>query len=389
MGLSMLSPEAQVLLLSAGGGAADGPLRALLAGPIDWDKLAWLAARERALPKLRDQLHAVTPDLPAEAAGLQRLAMVAEFRMRHLEQRLLASLDALATNAVSVMLLKGAALVATVYGTFAERPMSDLDLLVRGDRAQAARAALLEAGWKASELERLERFYAGHHHLPALTDGQGTGVLLEVHTDLFFRGHPFQLSSDDVWRRARTVEFHGRRVVVPGTLDQLLHLCLHFAWSHLMSAGAWRTFRDLDALQREGGIDWDEFIRLSRSSRGASCCYWTFRLAERLSGVSVPAHVTAALRPPIPVFALGRLERHFTANLFATESVCPSVSVGYALWQAGVRPGWSGHGTVRPWDRTDELLLAADARQTGVQRLAGHLRNARAWGRYARALLGG
>lgn len=394
MGHSMLAPEAQLLLAAAagGGGAAGGGdqrLRALVAGPVDWELLGRLATRERALPGLRDRLVAAAGVLPAEAAGLQRLAMVAEFRMRHLEQRLLASLDALAARGIDVILLKGAALAATVYGSFVTRSMSDLDLLVRSHEAEAARAALLEAGWTTSEFEDMGRFYEGHQHLPALTDGQGTGLLLEVHTGLFFRGHPFRLAPDDLWRRARTVEFRGRLATVPAANDQLLHLCLHFAWSHLMESGAWRTFRDLDALQRAHEIDWDAFVRLARESRGGSCCYWTLRLARHLAGVPVPAAVMDALRPPLPAFALGRLERHFAANLFDTGPVCPSVRMGYTLWRMAVRPGWSGHGRVRPWDRSDDFLLAAGARGSGGRNLARQVRNARGWARYARLLLHG
>jgi hypothetical protein len=171
--------------------------------------------------------------------------------------------------------------------------------------------------------------------------------------------------------------------------DQLLHLCLHFAWSHMMATGAWRAFRDLDTLIGTGDIAWDDFIALATSSRGASCCYWTFRLAHRLSGVRVPESVLEALKPPVPEFALQRLERHFAANLFPTESVCPSVAMAYTMWRVGVRPKWSGHGSVRPWDRTDDLLFDETTRMSGPRRLAEHVRNARGWARYARAVLKG
>lgn len=386
----MLSAEARLLLLSAGGATNDAALRELLAGPVDWETLGALAARERAEPVLWSRLRAAARHpLPAAAAPLEHLARVSEFRMMHLEQRLGESLEALGREGVDVMLLKGAALALTVYGSFVRRPMSDLDLLVRPGAAARARAVLLTCGWTTTALEAQRDFFQGHQHLPALEDARGTGVRVELHTALFFEGHPFRFSPADLWTRATSIVAFDQRTFVPSLHDQLLHLCLHFAWSHMMATGAWRAFRDLQMLIDTGRVSWPEFVETARGSRGASCCYWTFRLARTLSGITVPDDVLAALRPPVPGFALERLERHFTANLFPTEAVCPLVAMAYTMWRLGVRPRWSGHGAVRPWDRTDDLLLGERARMSGARRLATHVRNASGWARYAKAIWNG
>jgi hypothetical protein len=383
MSLASLSPEAQLLLLTAGGEKNDPAIRALLAGPLDWAKLAWLGEQERATPVLWRRLSA-SAALPGEAQQLHRMAMVSEFRMSHLESRLLSALRTLEIAGTEVVLLKGAALALTVYGSFVARPMSDVDLLVRREEATRARDALLAAGWTSGDGKTPE-FYEGHHHLPPLIDGTGTGTSLELHTSLFFEGHPFVLTSDDIRRRAERVTVQGHTVLVPSVHDQLLHLCLHFAWSHMMATGAWRAFRDLDALLRTERVEWKEFTRLAKETRGASACYWTFRLARTLAGISVPLWVERALAPPEPEFALRRLEQHFTYDLLPTENISPSLWLTYTMWRAGLRPQWSGHGRVRPWDRADELLAAE--RPGKLKRLFLHVRNARSWTRYARQVL--
>ncbi|MBA2683236.1 MAG: nucleotidyltransferase family protein [Gemmatimonadaceae bacterium] len=383
MSLASLSPEAQLLLLTAGGEKNDAAIRALIAKPLDWAKLSWLAEQERATPVLWRRLSAVA-SLPAESETLHRMAMVSEFRMSHLETRLLSALDTLAAANTDVVLLKGAALALTVYGSFVARPMSDVDLLVSRDDALRARDALLTAGWTSGASQQ-EDFYEGHHHLPPLVDGLGTGTSLELHTSLFFEGHPFALTSDDIRARAERVTVHGRTVLVPSVHDQLLHLCLHFAWSHMMATGGWRAFRDLDALLRTERVEWKSFTKRARDSKGGSACYWTFRLARTLAGISVPAWVERALAPPDPEFALRRLEQHFTYDLLPTENISPSLWLTYTMWRAGLRPRWSGHGQVRPWDRADTLLQRE--RPARVKRLMLHLRNAKSWARYARLVL--
>jgi hypothetical protein len=313
------------------------------------------------------------------------MAMVSEFRMSHLEARLLSALDALRAVGVDAVLLKGAALALTVYGSFVARPMSDVDLLVMREDAERARDALLASGWTGGPDELAPEFYAGHHHLPPLVDAQGTGTSVELHTSLFFEGHPFRFSADDVRARAERVTVRGRAVLVPSVHDQLLHLCLHFAWSHMMATGAWRAFRDLDSLVRTNRVEWKAFTELARQSRGGSACYWTFRLARRLVGIAVPEWVELALAPPEPEFALLRLEQHFTYDLLPTENISPSLWVTYSMWRLGVRPRWSGHGRVRPWDRADELLMTEHPGR--VKRLIQHVRNARGWTRYGRLVL--
>jgi hypothetical protein len=282
------------------------------------------------------------------------------------------------------VLLKGAALALTVYGSFVARPMSDVDLLVPRDEVMRAHEALIAFGWAEGE-DNTPEFYEGHHHLQPLVDAQGTGTSLELHTSLFFEGHPFAFTSDDIRRRAARVVVRGRTVLVPSVHDQLLHLCLHFAWSHMMATGAWRTFRDLDALLHTNRVNWAEFTRLAVASRGGSACYWTFRLARRVAGIAVPADVERALAPPEPEFARERLEQHFTYDLLPTEHICPSLWVTYTMWQLGLRPRWSGHGRVRPWDRADELLVGERPRR--LKRVLQHVRNAGSWTRYARLVL--
>ncbi|HEY9427938.1 MAG TPA: nucleotidyltransferase family protein [Gemmatimonadaceae bacterium] len=401
--LSTLSPEAELLLLTAGSApvaASDGSraansagarrIRELLHGELDWEKLGWLAERERAAPVLWGQLQAIESvpgKLPPQAAHLQRLAMVSEFRMMHLEQRLARSLEALSDADIDVMLLKGAALALTVYGSFVRRPMIDVDILVHEDEALRAREVLVGEGWVSTEMEEFESFYRRHHHLPTLVDGRGLDMQLEVHTGLFFEGNPFDFPMADLWRRAVPVMVRGTRAYVPSRQDQLLHLCLHFAWSHMMSTGAWRTFRDLRALMDAGDPKWDEFVALARKSRGASCCYWTLRLARNLVGVPVPEDVLRALRPPMTDAMLDRVERHFVYNLLPSEVLCPSVFVARTMWRLGVRPRWSGHGSVRPWDRNEELLVGGIHPDSLARRALNQLRNVKGWSRYVRSVL--
>lgn len=390
--LSGLEPEAQLLFLCAAGAAADAEIASLVAGPLDWGRVGGLAVKERAVPVLWQRLRPWADALPRdERTQMDRLSTVYRFRALRLEHRLFQVIDLLAANGIPVVLLKGAALALTVYDAFWERPMGDVDLLLRDGDAARARALLRAAGWQNTHAAEREAFYDDHHHLAPLDDQDGLGMGLELHTRLAMVGHPFGLDAERVWQGAVRIERKGRTLLVPRSDHQIIHLCLHFAWSHAMQGSGWRTFRDLQALTGGPEMDWDGLVALAHETGARTCCYWTFRLASAVGALSVPERVLESLRPPLPAPLLTHLERHFLRETVPSAASCPSVWLNRKMWEAGIRPRWSGHGTTRPWDR-DEVLVpehggtVAERRQRGLIR---HLHNWSQWRRYFGALLGG
>src|SRR5438034_6898070 len=85
---------------------------------------------------------------------------------------------------------------------------------------------------------------------------------LEIHRDLL-PGHGFRLATDAVWARARRVPANDRVVLVPHPVHQLLHVCVHFAWSHGMQWGTWRALRDVAAITHRDDFAWSELDRKS------------------------------------------------------------------------------------------------------------------------------
>ena len=105
-----------------------------------------------------------------------------------------------------------------------------------------------------------------------------------------------------------------------------------------------------------------------------------------LLGPSVPCSRSAPA-PPMTDSMLDRVERHFVYNLLPSEVLCPSVFVARTMWRLGVRPRWSGHGSVRPWDRNEELLVGGIHPDSLARRALNQLRNVKGWSRYVRSVL--
>jgi hypothetical protein len=386
-----VSPEVRALLLTSAGPEVDEEVRALLSGKIDEALLLRLALRERAEAALQSRMSdlGIDPGAGEFRDLLRRHVMISAFRQQHLHARLQDAVALLHEAGFRVMLLKGAALGTTVYQSFGDRPMGDADLLLPAAEARPAFELLRARGWCLESPPEQAAFYDGHHHLPPLCDPDQRSAVLEVHTNLFQDWHPFRIPLDEVWQGAQSAHLGATEVWVPGPHHALLHVCTHFAWSHVARKGSWRAFRDLRALLAHGALDWPSFCRDARQARAVTCCYWTLRLAAQFARLPVPETVWPDLRPPGSEALRNRLEAHLAVNVLPGNNACPSVRVWKVAWEMAIRPQWSGHGAVRPWDAPFRLV-GGGSRPDGMARtICSHARRLGAWRRYASAVLTG
>jgi hypothetical protein len=320
-------------------------------------QLAW---DEGAIGALRDHFRELHPGL-VPAAVERRVACLAlerELRMRKLERRAKEAIADLRAAGMDVALLKGGALAATVYGAFVDRPMNDVDLLLRPEDAESGYLRMLRAGWARDPQLPDDDVYRTHHHHAPLIDVRGSESRLEIHRAILPPGHPVELPLSELWGEMRQAKFGGERVLVLEPNLHALHIAIHFAWSHTMRAGAWQAFRDLGVLARAGLIDWNRLVHLAERARAASCVYWTLKLARRLSALIVPDEVLEALAPRRNRSLLVRLERHFENVLLRRDASHLSLRLDRALWTMAIQPRQQGHGHVRPWLVSAELTAA-------------------------------
>ncbi len=380
-----LSPEGRIVFLTAAGKAGDEEIRNLLRRDPNWQRLLALASAHKAASALARTLERIAAGSVPEnvALQLQRQRMVSDFHSLHLRQKLVATLKLLRERGVTAMMLKGAAMGAAIYRSFVERPMADIDLLIHPQDVIAAQGALADAGWVAQENPFRNPFYEQHHHLAPLKDAMGSGHSIELHIRPFPPPNPFGDVTPEMWQDAVVADAEFSGALVPSRTHMLVYACVHFAWSHTMSKGAWRTIRDVAALSAES-LDWEDVIETARSWRASSSCYWTLRLCEALSAVSAPAHVLSRLSPPLPMALASALERHLVAHAVPGElPLCPSERVTHLLWRAAIRPRWSGHVAGAPADHAPPWVTSgthAEVEESGME--GGTLRRLREWSGY-------
>jgi hypothetical protein len=169
----------------------------------------------------------------------------------------------------------------------------------------------------------------------------------------------------------------------------LLHEAVHFAWSHVLSFGAWRTARDVQQISHAGTLNWDGFIDDARRHRAESCAYWTLSLSRILAGAEIPDTVLMRIRPPMGSLTQRLLERHFIYHLLPIESDWPSQRLRRSMWEKAIQPERYGHGKRRPWefdDRTPEPAMPGAEQEAGPPASSDPMAKIGRWARYVRAL---
>lgn len=231
--------------------------RDLAAAPdFDWAALHEVARQELLLPLLcrtlqeRDLLPRELEDAWRRlyAGSLQRNSLLLE----QLDD-VLARLHAIG---VAPILLKGAALVRTVYDDAGTRPMADVDLLLREADVPAALRELAVLGYAADEPFSYFGEVVAHKQGRLIAD-------IDLHWNLIGLPHYQKLIPPDwLWQTARPVEAGEVHGLVLGPEAQILHLCAHMVVQHRSEEPRLLWLQDVAEVLHAvaGELDWEELL---------------------------------------------------------------------------------------------------------------------------------
>ncbi len=196
-----------------------------------------------------------------------------------------------------VIVLKGAALLDTVYQNIALRPMVDIDLLVRRRDLSEVKNILQDYGYCKPDFlsdDSLEKF-GGEIHLCK------KDIFLDIHSSLSqyerFQ-NVFRIDLDeDIWEKSVLVktEAEEKKILCPNHL--LIHLCLHQAMAHYFR-GLFR-FSDLreTILTYQKELDWKYIFEKAGEYKIKKIIYCSLNLMEGIFGPVVPRDALERLKP--------------------------------------------------------------------------------------------
>jgi putative nucleotidyltransferase-like protein len=281
------------------------------APPPDAQQFFGLARRHQLTPLLGSLLRReLAPDEPL-AVALRRDAYRSVARHQRLVSMAAPLIKALESAHVPVIALKGLVLGARYYADPADRPMRDVDLLVRREHVETVLHAAADLG-----LHRFDdrhslafdlRFGSALVLTPTPADDSRPSI--DIHWGLFVDGtvgtEPGP-SLDRIWERAAPLDIAGMRLLALDPDDMLLHLAAHLAIHHAFGGLLW--YCDLALMLRDPatGLDWNAIIARAEGLRLRGVLSLVLDAVCELFGVGVPVEVTRWLRPRAPRWAVAR-----------------------------------------------------------------------------------
>lgn len=233
--MQSLSPTTRLLRQTATISPGTDRLEEIRAAALkieDWEEVVGESETHGLAPLLHRHLASVDVT-PKGAARLMLAGLVARHRQANatLTDTLLDVHQIFQKLDLPFVCLKGIALSHMIYPQASLRPMSDIDLLVPVERANEARAALVESGFHANEQHSGiadGRYMRHHHHLPEVSiDRNGMQVTIEIHTDAISGDSQGQLRFDTLEEEPQTFSIGDQQFWAMNHRDMLTHLSSH------------------------------------------------------------------------------------------------------------------------------------------------------------------
>jgi len=203
----------------------------------------------------------------------------------HLLQEMTELEKGLEKRDIQVIVLKGAALLNTVYRDVALRPMEDIDLMVRQEHLNELENVLGSMGFAQN------RLYPGSF---------GKGILsIDIHSDLLSshrirsRQAILDIRPEDAW--SSSIPINGSSSLYRLSLNvNLIALSFHLL-KHRYDRLIWFVDIAESIKTYQSMLDWQDLIEYSRSVRADRLLLYTLLLARRLLGLRVPDEVLTDL----------------------------------------------------------------------------------------------
>jgi hypothetical protein len=298
------SPEDALCLLLAQARLTPEALREaseLVALPLRWDALLARAAEQQVIPLVYRHLRALGFKGVPEPTRLELKQAFAKNRLKNalLVQQLVRVLRLLAASGVRAIPVKGLALADSLYGNFAMRYVSDLDILVPPGQALAARRALIAHGYESPFPEWFFRHFQFRTNPDCWLWAREPRRrhLVELHWRVLEHTSRGREATEDLWAEARPALCFGAPAYALSAEWEFLYVAWHASGE---SPVLLKWLADVHDLGANRSIDWEKVWEKAERFEVARPVEKVLNIVEELFDGPAPQRFSAR---PLPARA--------------------------------------------------------------------------------------
>jgi len=219
-------------------------------------------------------------------------------------------LFALTEANIPVIIMKGWALIQTIYGgNHGHRMYDDIDILVRPQDVDAAEVTLKKLGWQPEE-ERRPGFSRSYYNAQAyfLEDTVNPGRVYSIgfHWGLLHHPayNPEQIDVEEIFRRAHPLMIADVSVLEMSVDDQIVYYCAHVVIQHHSEHSLLRYY-EIAAVIRELNsiLDWQKVEKYAKGWKLILPLQTVTKKVEEFWPGAVPAFVINSIKKTKPALS--------------------------------------------------------------------------------------
>lgn len=207
---------------------------------------------------------------------------------------------------LSFIVHKGGALAPLVYERLEDRPMVDIDIVIRPGSWKQVRDLLVNKGYRLPPGAE-EAFWLENYFNLSISSKEDPPAHFDLHWGLTQEGR-YHIDTEELFARAVPYDLGGLRFLRLSDEDLLLSLFLHLAYHYFEAHLIW--LYDMKLVIEHWPIDWD--LLFERATRFGLLTVVAFNVAflEKVFPGTVPKQVAARAQP-------GLVRRALAAPLFS------------------------------------------------------------------------
>lgn len=306
-----LRPEVQALLICSSTqikSEKSKRLKTLLQANINWADLMQMATRHKVIPLLYSNLKAICPETVPKAifTELRREFQANTRRSLFLSGELVKLLNLFKEQEIPVLPFKGPVLAASAYGNLLLRQFGDLDILVRFQDIERAKALFLSEGYRM-KIERIEvtpeqevafvrspdiHQFVREAAYPFIHPQKE--LLVELHWAIMPKYFSYPIDDEGLWDNLELVTIAGNTVPNLSPENAVLAIVGHGTkecWTQLA-----RICDLAEYIRSHPQLDWAKLIELATTKGGRRILFLGLTLARNLLGMTLPENVVQEIQ---------------------------------------------------------------------------------------------
>ncbi len=265
--------------------------------PINWEKFKECVIYHELTPFVYLPLREYNSFLPQDFQEfLKNNYYCALVRCQNLWQEFLRIATAFKHAGITLLPIKGIALLYDIYPKMPVRPMTDIDLLVKEEDMSGAESVFCDLGYR-KELYSLKEEYwrKSQCHITFYKKEQEKLPFVELHWVLDFKRKQRQILPG-LWDRIREVNVDGNRIYLLSPEDTLFSLALHSR--RFGKTLCLKNVYDAALLLEKSAscFDWDYVLKEAHQGKMRATIFFILTQVKLLSDCDIPESVLQDLR---------------------------------------------------------------------------------------------